>query len=146
MPLDGITMQEGSFVTHEVDEWFPGVLLRVEEGGDYGFGDTIRFVIQIDGEEGETWALASQKLSPRSKLYGWVKAIDATLIPEVGEAFKYKALENRRVEVMFEQGEDRERVTKIRAQKKVAGGLQKKQAQASAAKKMVVEDPDEAPF
>lgn len=146
MPLDGITMQEGSFITHEVDEWFPGVLIRVEEGGDYGFGDTIRFVIQIDGEEGETWALASQKLSPRSKLYGWVKAIDASLIPEVGEPFKYKKLEDRRVEVMFEQGDDRERVTKIRAEKKVASGLQKKQGQAAAAKKPSVPEGDDSPF
>lgn len=144
MSLENITMTEGSFITHEADEWYPGLLLRVEEGGDYGFGDTIRFVIALDGEDDqETWALASQKLSPRSKLYGWVKGIDATLIPEVGEAFAYKKLENRRVEVMFEAGEEREKVVKIRAEKKTATPLQKKQAQATAAKKPA---PDEEPY
>ena len=145
MGLENITMTEGSFITHEADEWYPGLLLRVEEGGDYGFGDTIRFVIALDGEDDqETWALASQKLSPRSKLYGWVKGIDPSLIPEVGQPFKYKELEDRRVEVMFEAGDDREKVVKIRAEKKAATPLQKKQAQASAAKKPVA--PDEEPF
>lgn len=147
MPLENITMTEGSFITHEPDEWYSGLILRVEEGGDYGFGDTIRFVIALDGEDdNETWALASQKLSPRSKLYGWVKGIDPALIPEVGEPFKYKKLEDRRVEVMFEAGEERERVTKIRAEKK-ATPLQKKQAAATAAKKPAVDyGPDESPF
>lgn len=140
-------MQEGSWVTHESEEWYPGILTRLEEGGDFGFGETIRFVINLDGEDGETWALASQKMSPKSKLYGWVKAINADLIPEVGEAFKYKKLEGLRVEVMFEAGDEREKVTKIRAEKKAvkATGLQQKQAAAAKAKK-VDYGPDEAPF
>jgi len=145
MPLEEIVMSEGSFITHEADEWYPATLERLEEGEDYGFGPTIRFIIQIDGEDGETWALASQKLSPRSKLYGWVKGIDPALLPEVGEPLRYKKLEGRRVEVMFEAGEDRERVTKIRAEKVAAkkGGMQEKQAAAARAKTV---RPDEEPF
>lgn len=143
MSLDEITLTEGSFVTHEVDEWYPGVLTTIEEGDDYGFGPTIRFIIALDGEEGETWAMSSQKLSPRSKLYGWVKGIDPSLIPDVGQAFQYRKLEGRRVEVMFELGEDREKVTKIRAEKKTAAPIRTQQKRAAAAK--VVTD-DEAPF
>lgn len=143
MPLDNITMTEGSFITHEADEWFPGLLVRVEEGEDYGFGATIRFVIQIDGEDdNETWALASQKLSPRSKLYGWVKGIDPTLVPEVGESLNTKKLADRRVEVMFDA--ESGRVSKIRAEKKTTP-LQKNQKAAAAAKKPAAQD-DESPF
>lgn len=136
MPLDTITMGEGSWTTHEPDEWYPGELLRLEDGGDYGYGETIRFVIQLDGEEGETWALASQKMTPRTKLYGWVKAIDPDLVPDVGQPFKYAKLEGRRVEVMFELGDEREKVVKIRAEKK-ASALQKGQKAAAVAKKPV---------
>lgn len=134
-------MQESSFITHEADEWWPGLLIRVEEAEDYGFGATIRFVILIDGDESETWALASQKLSPRTKLYGWVKGIDPTLLPEVGETLNTKKLADRRVEVMWDS--ETSRVGKIRAEKKAATGLQKRQAQAAAAKRPT---PDEEPF
>lgn len=143
MPLDAITMTEGSFITHEPDEWFAGDLIRIEDGEDYGFGETIRFVIALDGEESETWALASQKMSPKSKLYGWVKGIDPNLIPDIGEALQYKKLADRRVEVMFDA--ESGRVTKIRSEKKAvqSTGLQKKQAAAAKAK---IVDPDTEPF
>lgn len=145
MPLDTITMGEGSWTTHEPDEWYPGELLRLEDGGDYGFGETIRFVIQLDGEDGETWALCSDKFTPRTKLYGWVNAIDPGLVPGIGEPFKYQALAGRRVEIMFEAGENREKVVKIRAEKK-ASTLAKGQKAAAAAKRPAVTEPDDSPF
>ncbi len=149
-----ITMTEGSFVTHELDEWYPGTLTGIEPADDYGFGPTVRFLITLDGEDEETWALASQKLSPKSKLYGWVAGIDPTNLPETGKKWDYKPLIGRRVEIMFADNEGRERVTKIRAEKKKGDQtpLQKKQAETSAAKKPPARDtsefanPDEAPF
>ena len=148
MPFDEITMTEGTFATHEVDEWFPGNLDRVEEGEDYGFGPTIRFVLTLDGEDSETWALASQKLSPRSKLYNWIKGIDPKLVPEIGQVVQWDQLVDRRVDVMFELANDKERVSKIRSSKtaaaKPASDVKTKQAQAAKAKTAYKDD--ESPF
>lgn len=124
-------MAESAGFFHEADEWLPATLAKVEEGDDYGYGPTIRLILHVDGDETdggeqrETWAMASQKLTPRSKLYGWVKGIDPALIPETGGTINLAVLEGRRVDVMFEHGtkEDgttRESVAKLRTSKVAA--------------------------
>jgi hypothetical protein len=124
-----VTMSEGASFFHEADEWLPATLARVEEGDDYGYGPTIRFILLVDGdvndetgEQRETWAMASQKLTPRSKLYGWIKGIDASLIPDDGGTINLADLEGRRVDVMFEHGTKddgtaKETVAKLRPSK-----------------------------
>ena len=148
---------ESTFELHEADEWYPGVIAAVEDGEDYGFGPTVKFIIHLDGEVDpisdeprETWAMCSLKLSKRSKLYGWVNAIDPSLIPDEGQTLDLAVLEDRPVDVMFEHAESengtRDRVVKIRAQK--GAGIREKQKRASAAAKpkpqpQVEEDDDE---
>lgn len=123
-----VTMSEGASFFHEPDEWVPATLARVEEGDDYGYGPTIRLILHVDGdltdgeEQRETWAMASQKLSPRSKLFGWLKGIDPALIPETGGTINLANLEGRRVDVMFEHGTKddgtaKETVAKLRTSK-----------------------------
>lgn len=123
-----VTYSEGGAgFFHEPDDWLPATIHRVEEGDDYGYGPTIRLVLHVDGDEfdgeqRETWAMASQKLSPRSKLYGWLKGIDPGLIPAEGGTVNLAVLEGRRVDVMFEHGtkEDgtaKETVAKLRTSK-----------------------------
>lgn len=120
-------MQESGFF-HEADEWYSGTLARVEDGEDYGYGPTIKLIIHLDGDvddggtQRETWAMASQKLSPRSKLYGWVNGIDPNLLPENGETLDLATLEDRRVDIMFEHGlkgdgTTKEVVSKVRTSK-----------------------------
>lgn len=122
-------MNESSGFFHEADEWLPATIARVEEGDDYGYGPTIRLVLHVDGdytdgdaEQRETWAMASQKLTPRSKLYGWLKGIDTNLIPDNGGTINLAVLEGRRVDVMFEHGTKddgttKETVAKLRTSK-----------------------------
>lgn len=123
-----VTMTDGQFTSFEPDEWYPGEIARIEEGDDYGYGPTVRFVLYIDGDlmsDGnprETWALCSQSLSPRSKLYGWIAGIDRTLIPEPGGTLDLEELAGRKVDVMFEHqtkddGTVREKVVKMRTSK-----------------------------
>jgi len=123
-----VKMEEaGKSFLHEPDEWLPATIDRVEEGDDYGFGPTIRLILHIDGdiseggEQNETWAMASQKLSPRSKLYGWLKGINPSLLPDVGGTVQLDALNNLRVDVMFEHYDDagttKEKAAKFRASK-----------------------------
>lgn len=131
---------ESTFELHEADEWYPGVIAKVEDGEDYGFGPTVKFIIHLDGEidpisdePRETWAMCSLKLSKRSKLYGWVNAIDPTLIPDEGGTLDLAVLEDREVDVMFEHAESengtRDRVAKIRARK--GGAMSRRAAKAA---------------
>jgi len=122
-----IKMESGSGFLHEPDEWLTATLDRVEEGDDYGYGPTVKLILQIDGDiddggtQHETWAMASQKLSPRSKLYGWIKGIDPNLLPAEGETVNLDDLAGRRVEVMFEHEETpegtKEKATRMRGSK-----------------------------
>lgn len=131
---------------HEADEWYSGELVRVESGDDYGYGPTVKFIIALDDEESETWAMASETLSPRSKLWGWVKAIDASKLPDVNGTLNLGELCPARVDVMFEHarrddGTERERVVKIRASKTKAPTVKERQKATPRATA-----PDEEPF
>ena len=139
-------MQEASgFDLHEPDEWLPGTIRAIEETeGQYGPG--LKWIIGLDGEEWDTWAFCSQKLSPKSKVYGWLKGLDPQNMPEPSEVVDFNKFVGKRVEVMFEQFDDdgstREKVSKLRAEKKSAiQGAQKAAAKA----KRPVED-DDSPF
>jgi hypothetical protein len=137
-----VTYSESSFELHEADEWYPATIASIQDGEDYGYGPTVRFVLHIDGEVDqisdeprETWALCSAKLTPRSKLYGWVKAIDADIIPAEGGTLDLSVLEDRDIDVMFEHAESengtRDRVVKMRSRK--ATTLREKQKAVKAA-------------
>lgn len=126
------TTSEG-FRLHEEDEWYAGDLVDMEETSSQ-WGDGLKWIIELDDDEPdddgnprETWAYCSQVLSPRSKLWGWVKAIDASLLPEEdGDVLDLELILGGRVEVMFERYDDmddagekieKEKVVKIRAEK-----------------------------
>jgi hypothetical protein len=140
--------ETGGFDLKEPDEWLAGVILGIEEReGQYGPG--IKFIIELDNageDELPTWAICSQRLSTKSKLYKWLAGLDPTNLPEPGDAVDLNKFVDRRVEVMFEHYEEdgltRQKVSKLRAEKK-ATDLQKKQAAASKAKTVA---PDEEPF
>ena len=147
-----VTYSENSFELHEPDEWYPGEIAAIEDGEDYGYGPTIKFIMHLDGEiDGvtdephETWAMCSAKLTKRSKLYGWVSAIDASLIPVDGGKLDLNVLEGRQVDVMFEHSESengtRDRVVKIRVQKAADAKPNKKETASVAAKPTPSDDP-----
>lgn len=157
MPLT-LTMQEsGGFELHEADEWHDGLLVAIEETeGQWGPG--LKWIIELDddepaenGDPRETWAFCSQKLSPRSKLYGWVKAIDESLIPDSGGVLDLEELIGTRVQVMFEhyQGDidgepvDKEKVVKIRGAKKKAAA---KKRPTNRRQKTEHDEPEDEPF
>lgn len=125
MPLE-LTATETTFELKEPDEWYTGQLVTIEETPDNGYGEGLKWVIEVDGdtfEDGtprQTWAFCSQKLSPRSKLYGWLKGFD--MAPEAGQTVDLAKLEGKAVDVMFEHGEKQDgtptdKVVKIRASK-----------------------------
>lgn len=151
MPLVIERTESGGFDLHEPDEWFDGTITAIEEtDGQWGAG--LKFIIVLDGEETaddgyprETWAFASQKLSPRSKLYGWAKGLGWD--PE-SETIDLEEFVDARCQVMFEQYEGtdpdgnavtKEKVVKVRKGK----GKAKKAAKA---KKPVEDEADDAPF
>jgi len=130
-----LTYTESDWQLPEPDEWLPAKIDRVEEGQDYGFGPTLKIVLhldgdidQISGEQRETWAMCSTLLTPRSKLYGWIKSIDPAMLPSKGGSFNTDTLAGLAVDVMFEHGENSEgmpraKVVKMRSSKKpVAAG------------------------
>lgn len=154
MPLE-VTMGETSdSYLHEPDEWIAGQIVDIQTTPDTGFGPGFKWVIALDDQkEGDydQWAFCSQKLSKKSKLYGWLVGLGATV--EVGQKYDLKELVDRRCEVMFERIErdeaPAEKVVKIRAEK-TNTDLQKKQAETKAAKAPKRETTDfaddEAPF
>lgn len=128
MPLTVTATESGGIELHEPDEWIDGVLQSIEE--DEGqYGAQYKFIIQLDGddEDRQQWAYCSQKLSPRSKLYAWVKGLDPDALPEPGGTLDLEQFIGRRVQVMFEhfEGYDafvdatvtKEKVVKIRGAK-----------------------------
>lgn len=118
-----VTMRESSFELYEADEWYPASLAGIEETDDNGFGPGVKWILALDEDpEREQWAFSSQKLSPKSKLYQWVKAIDEALLPDAGGVLNLEQIVGRDVDVMFEHivGDDgmtKQRVAKIRGRK-----------------------------
>lgn len=132
MPLTITATESGSFELHPVDEWMDGLIVAIEETeGQWGPG--LKWIIELDGDEPaddgsmpEVWAFCSQKLSPRSKLYGWLKGLDPSSIPEAGAAVDLEQFIGARAQVMFERYEgsdpdgnalEKEKVIKLRAGK-----------------------------
>jgi len=152
VPLEIPMVESSGFDLHEPDEWLPGSITRISETDDNGYGPGLKWEMQLDEEEWDTWAFSSQKLSVKSKLYKWLTAINPETPPTVGDTVDLADLIGRRVEVTFERvqrdGAERETVTKIRAEKTKDGygkgsTLPAKQREAAAAKKVAE---DEAPF
>jgi len=136
MPLTVTLKESAGFDLHEPDEWYAGHLAGIEETGDNGFGPGLKWIINLEGEDDrETWAFCSQKFSERSRLYGWVHAIDASIIPEPGGTLDLEDLIGRPVDVMFEQYQGttaegqavtKEKVVKIRASKSLKANAKHK--------------------
>lgn len=132
MPLTITATESAGFELHDADEWYDGDLIAIEETeGQWGPG--LKWIIELDGEthdDGnprETWAFCSQKLSPRSKLYAWLKGLDPSAIPEAGGTVDLEQFIGGRVQVMFERYDgydpdgnplEKEKVVKLRAGKK----------------------------
>lgn len=156
MPLTIEMTAGGGFDLHEEAEWLDGLLVAIEEtDGHYGPG--LKWIIELDddepadnGDPRETWAFCSQKLSPRSKLYAWAKAIDPSSLPEAGGVLDLEDFIGRRVQVMFERymgdvdGEpvEKEKVVKIRAAKKEAA----KKRPTNTRTKRRDDEPEDEPF
>lgn len=151
MPLTLEVQESGGFELHDEAEWLDGTITGVEETNDGQWGPGIKFLIVLDGEETiddgyprETWAFCSQKLSPRSKLYGWAKGLGWD--PDDG-TLDLEEYVDTRCQIMFERynGTDpdgnsveKEKVTRLRKGKGKAKKL-----------KAVKEEPaddDTAPF
>lgn len=124
MPLELAVTTGGDGYLHEPEEWTAGTVRTIEEtDGHYGPG--LKWIIQLDQDEpdNETWAFCSQNLSPRSKLYGWLKALGADL--DSGAVIDLEDYIGARVDVFFERYEtnvdnttvEKEKVTKLRASK-----------------------------
>jgi hypothetical protein len=77
MTLPTIAVSESTgFELHESDEWLNGHINSIEANDDGLYGPDLKFVILLEGElDRDVWAFSSQKLSPKSKLYGWAKAL-----------------------------------------------------------------------
>lgn len=151
MPLQIEATDAKGYELHPEDEWLNGQVVAIEET-DGQWGPGLKWIIELDDDEPhddgspwETWAFCSQKLSPRSKLYGWLKGLGYSVEP--GDTVDLEDVVGKRCQVMFEHVDgydndgnpvEREKVTKIRKGPK-------KDATSRKAKKMKDEDL-EAPF
>jgi hypothetical protein len=142
-----LTMTDSSFELHEADEWLPALLVSIEEYEGQYDGAALKWIFQLDGEDRDEWQFSSQKLSPKSKTYRWLKGLDPTNLPDTGQVVDFAKYFNTRVEVMYERydddGVENERIGKVRAEKTQAP-IKGQQKRAAAAK--TVQDDDEAPF
>ena len=123
MPTLTVT-EAGEGFLHEPEEWLPGTVVAIEETEAGMYGPGLKWIIALDEDDDrDTWAFCSQNLSPKSKLYGWLKAMGANL--ESGATVDLEDYIGHRVDVFFERydstrdGEavEKEKVTKIRASK-----------------------------
>lgn len=95
---------------------YEGVIVEMtEETGQYG--EQIKFVIELDelkpnGENVTQWAWASKTLSPKSKLWKWVKGVTGQT-PTIGGTFDVEgAMKGQRVGFLISMNEnDRPGVT-----------------------------------
>ena len=152
MPLTLTVSESGGFELHEEDEWFDGQITTIEETQDGQWGPGLKWIIELDGDtytlddgsevQRETWAFCSQKLSKRSKLYGWARGLGWDPDEETIDLEDYV---DTRCQVMFERFDgfdkegnpvEKEKVTKLR----------KGKGKAPAAKKLKAVEDDEAPF
>jgi hypothetical protein len=155
MPLTLSVSESGGFELHDEDEWFDGQITEITETDDGQWGPGLKWIIELDGDtyttddgeevQRETWAFCSQKLSKRSKLYGWVKGLGWD--PEDEEVHLPDYI-GKRCQVMFERfdgfdrdgnSQEKEKVVKIRAGK----GKAKAKKPLKAVKD---EEYDDAPF
>ena len=152
MPLTVTATEAGGFELHEPDEWHRGLVVAIEET-DGQWGPGLKWILELDEDEPhddgnprETWAFCSQKLSPKSKLYGWLKALDPSAIPDAGGTVDLEQFIGSRVEVMFEHYEgfdpdgnplDKEKVVKMRKAKDQKSARPRNTKQSA---------PDEEPF
>jgi hypothetical protein len=117
--------QEANYRYHNELEWYPGTIVDVLDE-DFGYGPTVVFDIQLDGDgeddEGNpriTKAMASDKLTPNSKLTRWVRGIFGEDAVGPGQVVDLDLATAERVEVMFEYGENKsgdpdEKIVQIR--------------------------------
>lgn len=166
--------ESGDYVMHEPEEWLAGKIIDIEEN-EGKFGPGLKFILNLDddepnedtGEMPEVWAFTSQILSPKSKLYAYVVAVlGEEAIPEEGDTLDLDEMLGKKVDVFFEryQGIDKEsgkpvekeKVTKMRAQKKAGRAVTKKESsvkeqqaeakEAATARRRRQTEADEAPF
>lgn len=118
--------QEADYRYHQELEWYPGIIVDVQDE-DFGFGPTVVFVIELDddpvdddGNKRQVKAMASDKLTPNSKLTRWVKGIFGDDVLQQG-VIDLDLATDERVRVMFEYGENSkgdpdEKITTIKAE------------------------------
>lgn len=141
-----LTMTE--YNLHEEAEWLPGEIVAIEEAEGGQYGPSLKWVFQLDGESGDTWAWTGQELTPKARLTKWVRDLEPGNAIEIGQEIDLEKFVGQRVEILFEQemkdGINREKVTRIRAEK---GGSAVRAGQKAAAKaKNPKYAPDEEPF
>jgi hypothetical protein len=119
---------EANYRYHSELEWYPGVVVDIQDD-DFGYGPTVILVIELDddplddnGNKRQLKAMASDSLTPNSKLTKWVKGILGDEAVGPGQAVDLDLLTAERIEVMFEYGQNSkkepdEKVTQIRAEK-----------------------------
>jgi hypothetical protein len=149
-----------TFDAHEPDEWYDGTIVEIMDT-EGQFGPQFKWIIELDDDEPlddgsarESWAYCSQKLTPRSKLYGWATALGWD--PDSG-TLDVDKIEGRRCSVMFESYKgtdsdgnvvDREKIVKIRKAREAKDGSRVRKARQAAPSAKTVADygPDEEPF
>jgi len=151
MPLTLTVSETGGFELHEPDEWFDGTITAIEET-EGQWGDGIKFVVELDGDtyttddgteyQRETWAFTSQKLSTRSKLYGWARGLGWDPDDETVDLETYVDF---RCQVMFEHYDGHDSDGNPVEKEKVVK-LRKGKGKAPAKKKLRAVDDDTAPF
>lgn len=116
---------EANYRYHNELEWYPGTIVNVTDE-DFGYGPTVVFHIVLDDdeldEEGNPRiqkAMASDSLTPNSKLTRWARGIFGEDAVGPGQAVDLDLAVQERVEVMFEYGENKkgdpdEKIVQIR--------------------------------
>ena len=155
MTLPDIHQTTPTYVYHEENRWYPGLIHTIEVAPSTreDWADQLKWIIHLDGEladdgaQLEVWAYCTQTYTPKSKLTKWATGLLGK--GNLPETLNPTIFIGTRVEIMFEtyQGQDRdgqpvekERPSIMKAGSTVGG------TPVQAAREQVFTDPDEKPF
>jgi len=104
---------------HDEQTWYHGTVLDIEDD-EFAHGPVVKFVIDIDDDDDrDVHAIATDRLTPKSKLTGWAKGLFGNDAINLDATIDLDDAVGMRVEVMFAHGtnsvgEPNESVTLLR--------------------------------
>lgn len=91
---------------HKEHQWYSGTITAIEDD-EFSHGPVVKFIIDLDDDDDrEVHAIATDRLTPKSKLTGWTKGLFGENAVGEGKQVDLDDAIDMRVEVMFTYGQN----------------------------------------